>query len=71
MNNKKIFIGIVGSRGFTDYEKLKNTIDQYVSNNLKNKNIIIVSGGGAKSADKLPDRYAEERGLSIIFHKPD
>ena len=71
MNNKKIFIGIVGSRGFEDYEKLKNTIDQYVSNHLKNGGIIIVSSGSAIRADKLADRYAEERGLSIIFHKPD
>ena len=70
MKNKKTFIGIVSSRSFDDYKTLKKTIDQYIiSNHLKNT--IIVSSGGLRKPDRLGDRYSEERGLSIIYHKPD
>ena len=56
---------IAGSRDFNDYELLKKTCDKILINQ---KDIEIVSGG-AKGADALGERYANERryGLKIFL----
>ncbi len=51
---------VIGSRGFDDYELLKETLDDLLSNA---SDIEIVSGG-AKGADSLAERYAKEKGCS-------
>lgn len=60
-------IAIVGSRTFSDYELLSNTVKTYCkANNIFPK--IIVSGG-AKGADTLAERFAKENNLEKkIFH---
>lgn len=62
-------IGIIGSRGFTDYTKLKSTIESYI---MKEKfiNIKIISGG-ARGADKLGETFAKEFGIPTKVFKPD
>jgi len=55
-------IGIVGSRDFNDYKRLKAMLDLY-----KGKVSKIVSGG-AKGADGLGKRWAEENGVEYIGH---
>ena len=60
-----IRIMIAGSRGFNDYQLLKNTIDKVLADlNLTQENIIDVNGE-AKGADNLGGRYAKEKGYSI------
>ena len=61
---------IAGSRSFTDYEQAKEYIDFCISNIRKENEIIIVSGG-AKGADLLGERYAQENGFKIERHLPD
>lgn len=51
---------IAGSRTFNDYNKLCEVADNLLVNQ-QGKHIIIVSGG-AKGADSLAERYADERG---------
>ncbi len=58
-------VGIVGSRTFTDYQKLKDWCDA----NLTPIDVIV--SGGANGADALGARYAEERGLKTLIFKPD
>ena len=53
---------IAGSRGFTDYDLLTQTVDNLLTN-IKD-NIEIVSGT-ANGADKLGERYAENRCLDV------
>jgi hypothetical protein len=60
-------LGIVGSRDFNDYEKLKKEIlTLYKIDNIK----CIVSGG-ASGADKLGERFAEEFKLEKRIFYPD
>ncbi len=60
-------IAIVGSRSFNDYALMKQVIDNY-----KEKNTALFSAvvsGGAKGADSLGERYADENGLEKIIFK--
>ena len=52
---------IAGSRNFDDYELLCQKADKILS---KQSEVEIVSGA-AKGADKLGERYAEERGYPV------
>ena len=56
---------IAGGRDFNDYEKLQRKCDYYLQ---KQEEITILSGA-AQGADKLGERYAEERGHKIKQHK--
>lgn len=52
---------IAGSREFDDYEKLCSYCDYL----LQDKTDIEIVSGTARGADKLGERYAEERGYPI------
>ena len=54
---KKMKVIVAGSRSFKDYEVLCKTLDE-----MEITNII---SGGARGADKLGERYAKERGISL------
>lgn len=47
---------VVGSRGFNDYQLMCNVLDYL----LQNKKYIEIVSGGAKGADSLAERYANE-----------
>lgn len=55
-------IGVVGSQGFKDYDRLKRILDLYKSKVSK------VVSGGAKGADSLGKRWAEENMVDTIIH---
>lgn len=57
-------VAVVGSRGFDDYEKLKQTLDQIPS-------IMRIISGGAKGADSLAEQWAKEKGIETVVYKPD
>lgn len=59
MNTFKVVVA--GSRGFNDYELLKNKLSYYLKN--KHSNDIEIVSGGARGADKLGERYANEFNL--------
>ena len=54
---------VAGGRTFNDYELLKTKLDHL----LKNKEIgyVEIVSGGAIGADKLGERYANERGFML------
>ena len=56
-------IAVIGSRTFTDYDVLKKALDEHPP-------FILVSGG-AKGADSLAERYADEQGYEKNIHLPD
>jgi len=60
---------IAGSRGFNDYNLLKNQMG-YLLRSENNDTIEIVSGG-ANGADKLGERFAKEKGFPIKYFLPD
>lgn len=55
---------IAGSRDFNDYELLKKEVDSYVKS--LDKPVIEIVSGTARGADKLGEKYAKEKGLSLI-----
>lgn len=66
-------IAIVGSRGFDDYELLKEFISETVAENQDffAEGIDTVVSGGAKGADTLGERYADEMGYQKLIFKAD
>ena len=59
---------IAGGRDFNDYDLLKKKCDKILS---EIKEDIIIVSGGAKGADSLGERYANERGFGIDYFIPD
>jgi len=59
-----MILAIVGSRSFSNYESLCNTIDP-----MKDKITKIVSGG-AKGADRLAEKYAKDNGIPFEVYLP-
>jgi hypothetical protein len=58
-------LAIVGNRDFTNYRQLGTYLDE-----ICERGDTLVSGG-AVGADSLAQRYARERGLSILIIYPD
>lgn len=70
-------IAIVGSRDFDDYKYLLNKMEEVVNMNLLQLSyegefpMFSVVSGGARGADKLAERFAEEHGVPIEIFVPD
>lgn len=60
---ENITLAVVGSRGFTDYDLLKSTLDKF--------DIHMIVSGGARGADKLAERYACERNKPLLVIHPE
>jgi hypothetical protein len=58
---------IAGGREFNNYELLCNKCDYY----LKNLNDVTIISGTARGVDKLGERYARERGYSLVRYPAD
>lgn len=56
-------LAIVGSRTFSNYELFKQYLEEY--------EIDEIISGGAIGADKLAERYANEKNIPIIIILPD
>ena len=62
-------IAIIGSRTFDNYELMKSTVNNYVNQNDVEINCVV--SGGAKGADTLAEKFANEYDLETIVYKPD
>lgn len=58
-------LAVVGSRTFNDYDKVIYTLDKF-----RDKITVIISGG-AKGADTLAERYANQNGIKTVIYYPD
>jgi hypothetical protein len=56
-------VAVIGSRGFNDYDKVKQT--------LSTLKISLLISGGAKGADTLGERYAKENNIPTQIFLPD
>lgn len=56
-------VAVIGSRTFKDYDRAKRILDLYP--------ITVIVSGGAKGADSIGEKYADERGLKKEIYKPD
>lgn len=64
----KFYLLIAGSRGFEDYELLKQYTDYALRN--RTESIVIISGG-ARGADTLAKQYAYEKQYEYLEFKAD
>lgn len=62
----KIRMIIAGGRDFQDYERLEQNFDSWMEG-VDNDNITIISGG-ARGADRLGERIAEEYNLDLKIY---
>jgi hypothetical protein len=58
-------VAVVGSRGFTDYDRLARDLDRA---RARWGDFTLVSGG-ARGADSLAERWAQERGLPTLIRR--
>jgi hypothetical protein len=56
-------VAVIGSRGFADYDRMVKTL-----NNIKITEIV---SGGAKGADSLGEKYANEKEIPTNIFLPD
>ena len=56
-------VAVIGSSDYNDYDEVKNT--------LKGLNITLIVSGGAKGADTLGERYADENNIPKKIFLPD
>lgn len=60
-------IAIIGSRDFTDYDFLKQTVSEFLEHNFLTCTHIV--SGGAKGADTLAHQFVLEHELDMIVFK--
>lgn len=60
-------IAIIGSRTFTDYNILTSFIKKFIDPIFIN----LIISGGAKGADKLGERFAQENNIETLIFKPN
>ncbi len=62
---------IAGSRTFNDYGLLKEALELYFEQNRIRRRTVRIICGGAKGADHLGIRYANEKHLCLDVFEPD
>lgn len=68
-NTKEFRVIIAGSRDFSDYDFLRNTMD-YLLQNITDRKIIIICGM-ARGADTLGEQYAKFKKYEIRYFPAD
>lgn len=61
---------VAGGRDFNNYHMLESKLDHLLKSKLISSEVIIICGG-ARGADRLGERYAKERGLSVNYFLAD
>ena len=68
---KELRIIIAGSRDFNDYELLKKSAIEIIAKKIMLPDLTRIVSGGARGADTLGERFANEMGLEISRFIPD
>lgn len=68
---KELRVIIAGSRDFNDYELLKKSAIEIIKKKTMLPDLTRIVSGGARGADILGERFANEMGLKISRFIPD
>ena len=68
---KELRVIIAGSRDFNDYKLLKKSAIEIITNKTMLPDLTRIISGGARGADTLGERFANEMGLEISRFIPD
>ena len=66
-----ISLAIVGYRNFTDYPRLKQEINTWLTKELGNPVIEQVISGGCKGTDQMGEKWAKEHSYKMVVFHPD
>ena len=55
---------IAGTRSFNDYELLRDSCNNLLSEKQRTRTVVVISGT-ARGADQMGERYARERGFQL------
>ena len=69
--SEELRIIIAGSRDFNDYELLKKSAIEIITKKTMLPDLTRIVSGGARGADTLGERFANEMGLEISRFIPD
>ena len=58
------YLLVAGSRDYDNYVEMCNVLDFLLKNQVAQHRRIVIVSGGARGADSLAERYAEERGYA-------
>lgn len=67
MSKPKGRVAVIGSRDFNNYNQMKDVLDK-LSMVVE---IVSIVSGGAKGADTLAERYADEHGIPKTIYQAD
>jgi len=62
-------IGIVGGRDFENYDLLKEKLYDFID--IRAVNVDTIVSGGAKGADSLAEKFAEDIGVQVMIFRPE
>ena len=68
---KELSVLIAGSRDFNDYKLLKKSAIEIITKKTMLPDLTRIISGGARGADTLGERFANEMGLEISRFIPD
>ena len=68
---KELRVIIAGSREFNDYALLKKSAIEIITKKTMLPDLARIVSGGARGADRLGERFADEMGLEISRFIPD
>ena len=68
---KELRVIIAGSRKFNDYELLKKSAIEIITKKTMLPDLTKIVSGGARGADTLGERFANEIGLEVTRFIPD
>lgn len=71
MSNEIFYLGVVGSKSFTNYRLFETKITEIVNKILKKYKKVIFVSGAAEGADSFAKQYAIENKYKIIEFLPE
>jgi hypothetical protein len=69
MYKNNVNLSVIGSRSFNDYDLLSKTLTDLISE--YNLNIVKFVSGGAKGADILGEKWADNNNIEKLIFLPD
>lgn len=65
------YLLVAGSRGYNNYAEMCQILDFLLKNQVAKHNHIVIVSGGARGADDLAEKYADERGYEKHIMRAD
>ena len=65
------YLLVAGSRGYNNYTEMCKVLDYLLKNQVTAHNHIVIVSGGARGADELAEKYADERGYEKHIMKAE